>query len=368
MLNLIKLPHVLTINQVPKVFHEDGIISGYRPPYSSAKDCALSVFQPTNETLNIWTHFLPAWFFLWKLLMVALAMEEGERSLYSWPLLVYLASCCVYPLASSCAHTFSSMSVRARHVCFFFDYGAISLYSLGSAVVYSSYTFPQKWVNSTFHHWYVSIAVLNSFVCTALACCSRLGLPFLHYSADTIKGLPDYQVAKLTKPLRILAFALPYVYDNIPLFYRLFVCVGEGCTDNEANGVHHQHIALAFLTGFLFATRLPERLAPGSFDYIGNSHQLFHVFAITATVVQIKAIELDMVLRQTWLLAHSPPITFTNTVGVTLVSVAANLCVICIFSHALFSTTKNRDKDNKLSDIIKGYDSCSTRSAFCCHR
>ena len=104
------------------------------------------------------------------------------------------------------------------------------------------------------------------------------------------------------------------------------------------------------------------------FSSTGNSHQLFHVFAITATVVQIKAIELDMVLRQTWLLAHSPPITFTNTVGVTLVSVAANLCVICIFSHALFSTTKNRDKDNKLSDIIKGYDSCSTRSAFCCHR
>ena len=57
---------------------------------------------------------------------------------------------------------------------------------------------------------------------------------------------------------------------GISVFYlQLFVCVGEGCTDNEANGVHHQHIALAFLTGFLFATRLPERLAPGSFDYIG---------------------------------------------------------------------------------------------------
>lgn len=50
---------------------------------------------------------------------------------------------------------------------------------------------------------------------------------------------------------------------------QLFVCVGEDCTVNEATTVHYQHTALALLTGFLFASHLPERLAPGSFDYIG---------------------------------------------------------------------------------------------------
>ncbi|CAM9287142.1 unnamed protein product [Lampetra planeri] len=44
-----------------QVFHEDGIIYGYRHPHSSATDCVLSLFQLTNETLNIWTHFLPTW-------------------------------------------------------------------------------------------------------------------------------------------------------------------------------------------------------------------------------------------------------------------------------------------------------------------
>uniref|UniRef100_A0A8B9IZ96 Uncharacterized protein n=1 Tax=Amazona collaria TaxID=241587 RepID=A0A8B9IZ96_9PSIT len=56
----IKLPRLLSINQVPKV-REGGILFGYRPPRSSAADCLLSVFQMTNETLNIWTHFVPAW-------------------------------------------------------------------------------------------------------------------------------------------------------------------------------------------------------------------------------------------------------------------------------------------------------------------
>lgn len=47
------------------------------------------------------------------------------------PLLAYLLTCCIYPLASSCAHTFSTMSTRARHLCYFFDYAALSMYSLG---------------------------------------------------------------------------------------------------------------------------------------------------------------------------------------------------------------------------------------------
>lgn len=50
---------------------------------------------------------------------------------------------------------------------------------------------------------------------------------------------------------------------------QVFLCAGEGCTDNDTNVLHCYHIGLAFLTGFLFATHLPERLAPGSFDYIG---------------------------------------------------------------------------------------------------
>jgi hypothetical protein len=53
--------HLWCLTPAPQVFREDGIISGYRDPQSSAKDCLLSSFQLTNETINIWTHFLPTW-------------------------------------------------------------------------------------------------------------------------------------------------------------------------------------------------------------------------------------------------------------------------------------------------------------------
>ncbi|XP_069030504.1 membrane progestin receptor gamma-B isoform X3 [Embiotoca jacksoni] len=275
-------------------------------------------------------------------------MQTAWQDAFTWPLVVFLSSCCIYPLASSCAHTFSSMSARARHICFFFDYGALSFYSLGSAIVYSAYVFPDKWVNGSFHQWYVHIAVLNTVVCTTLACYSRLGLPFLQYNHDIVKRFPEYQSPKFSKCLRVVAFAIPYLFDNIPLFYRVFLCAGEGCTDNDANILHYNHIALAFLTGFLFATHLPERLAPGSFDYIGHSHQLFHVCGILGTHFQTQAMEQDMVTRHSWLTVNSIPITFANSVGPGLLCVVLNLTIIILFSLPLLSAPvcKEQKHDN----------------------
>ncbi|XP_022435610.1 membrane progestin receptor gamma isoform X2 [Delphinapterus leucas] len=115
-----------------QVFHEQGILFGYRHPQSSATACLLSLFQMTNETLNIWTHLLPFWFFMWRFVST-LRVTDVLNDSYSWPLLVYMGASCVYPLASSCAHTFSSMSRNARHICYFLDYGAVNLFSLGTS-------------------------------------------------------------------------------------------------------------------------------------------------------------------------------------------------------------------------------------------
>ncbi|KAI7814200.1 membrane progestin receptor gamma-B [Triplophysa rosa] len=351
MFSIIKLPRVFTVHQVPKAFHEDSIISGYRHPRSSATDCVLSLFQLTNETLNVWTHFLPTWYFLWKLMTVLLT-ENVWYEEYTWPLLVYLFSCCVYPLASSCAHTFSTMSTRARHICYFFDYGALSLYSLGSAISYSAYVIPDAWVNSTFHTCYIPIAVFNSILSTSLACYSRLGFSFLHYTHNIDDRFSERESLNWSKVFRVLAFTYPYLFDNIPLFYRLVLCVGEGCTDNEANSFHVQHTLLAFLTGFLFATHLPERLAPGRFDYIGHSHQLFHVCGVIGTHFQMKAIETDMVLRRSQLLISAPDITISNTVGAALVCVCISLGIIYYFSLPLLHrSTPHKDmKRNALNE------------------
>lgn len=71
-------------------------------------------------------------YFLWRFFILCSTLNFLTDS-YTWPLLVYMLLICIYPFTSSCAHTFSTMSPESRHICYFFDYGALSLYSLGEA-------------------------------------------------------------------------------------------------------------------------------------------------------------------------------------------------------------------------------------------
>nr|XP_033780407.1 membrane progestin receptor delta isoform X1 [Geotrypetes seraphini]XP_033780408.1 membrane progestin receptor delta isoform X1 [Geotrypetes seraphini]XP_033780409.1 membrane progestin receptor delta isoform X1 [Geotrypetes seraphini] len=315
----VKLPQLLNIHQVPQVFRTDGIISGYRHPKSSALDCILSSFRMTNETLNIWTHFLPTWYFLWRFLVLSTSLDFCTDP-YNWPLLLYLLVICLYPFTSSCAHTFSTMSPHACHFCYFLDYGALSLYSLGCAFTYSAYIMPDRWINSPLHLHFTQLATLNSFICTALSCYSR----FLELEAP-----------KLSKVLRTAAFVHPFIFDNVPLLYRLLFCWGDGCAWNAAIPLHFHHLFFAFLAGFLFASHLPERLAPGRFDYVGHSHQLFHVCAVLGTHFQLEAILVDMSSRKPWLTSHTPPATLLGTLGVVGAAVLGNLAIIGLFARIL---------------------------------
>ncbi|XP_045839309.1 membrane progestin receptor delta isoform X4 [Meles meles] len=317
----LKLPQLLRVHQVPRVFWEDGILSGYRRPSSSARDCVLSSFQMTNETANIWTHFLPTWYFVWRLL--ALAGAPGFRAEpYHRPLLVFLLPACLYPFASCCAHTFSSMSPRARHICYFLDYGALSLYSLGCAFPYAAYSMPASWLHSRLHRLFVPAAALNSFLCTGLSCYSRF---------------PELESPGLSKVLRTAAFAYPFLFDNLPLFYRLGLCWvrGPGCGQDALSASHGYHLLCALLTGFLFASHLPERLAPGRFDYIGHSHQLFHICAVLGTHFQLEAVLADMGSRRAWLATQEPPVGLAGTVAALGLAVAGNLLIIAAFTSSL---------------------------------
>ncbi|XP_060613873.2 membrane progestin receptor delta [Anolis sagrei] len=315
----IRLPQIFRIHQVPRIFWEDGIISGYRHPKSSALDCVLSSFQLNNETINIWTHFLPTWYFLWRFLGLSYSLDFSCDA-YSWPFLAYMWLVCLYPFTSCCAHTFSTMSAHARHICYFLDYGALSLYSLGCAFTYGAYAMPDRWVSSTLHYYFVPVAALNSFVCTSLSCYSR----FL-----------ELESPHLSKIARTAAFLYPFIFDNIPLFYRLLFCFGEDCTWNDSVPGYFYHLFFAALTGFLFASHLPERLAPGRFDFIGHSHQLFHICAVVGTHFQLEAVLRDLHSRREFLGLHAPPAVFTQTFAVLVLALLGNGLLIAAFTLLL---------------------------------
>lgn len=96
--------------------------------------------------------------------------------------------------ACVCVNTYIFHSL---HACFL----TLILSPPGSAITYSAYIFPDKWVNSTFHQLYVPIAVLNTVVCTALSCYSRYTCIF-HFT----KGSPKQFWPKLVYSILALMY------------------------------------------------------------------------------------------------------------------------------------------------------------------
>lgn len=51
-------------------------------------------------------------------------------------------------------------------------------------------------------------------------------------------------------------------------YLQLFLFPGESA-QNEATLYHQKHMVMTLLASFFYSAHLPERLAPGCFDYIG---------------------------------------------------------------------------------------------------
>nr|XP_031361593.1 membrane progestin receptor gamma [Lonchura striata domestica] len=309
---------LLRAHQVPESYREPGILSGYRRPRSSVRECLRSVLGINNETLNVWTHLLPAAYLLW--LLAARLREPAGLA----PFLAYLGTCALYPLASSAAHALGAMGGRGRHRAFCCDYAALGLYGLGSALAYSAYAFPLEWVGSTFHEFYVPVAVLNSALSTGLACYSR----FL-----------EAERPGLSRAFRTLAFVYPYLFDSIPVFYRLLRSAAGSCSELSLR-LHSRHSLCALLTFLSFTSRLPERLAPGSFDIIGHSHQVFHICGILGTLFQLEAVSVDMEERR----GRLPLPSSLETFGSLGMGAAASLAILGVCFCSLHPEPPSREK------------------------
>lgn len=232
------------VDQVPEHFKELFILSGYRNPRSSLLQCVLSVFRATNETINFWSHFLPAIFFSYKTYQYYVELDFTHDA-YTFPLLAYLLTLCLFPFTSAVAHVFNTMSDKARHVCFFLDYWALSQFSVGAAIAYNTYVFPESLLEGKFHSMFLQIAIINGVFSLVISCQSR-------FMKSGVKK----------KMLRVLAYGFPYLYDSLPVIYRLLWCLPHECTQ-RAIAPHTYQFVCAFVASFFYLSHWPERSFPG---------------------------------------------------------------------------------------------------------
>ncbi|CAG0879679.1 unnamed protein product [Darwinula stevensoni] len=235
------------------------ITSGYRPKLSPL-ECIKSMFCWTNESINIWTHVFGVIWLLTVLLMDLSLLRELAPAPSDVIVAVLMMVSFMMCLALSVVfHVFNCVSEIVCYTTFKWDVVGVAL---------ATFTF----------YW---TGIYLAFIC----------YPFWRYfywaSAFTVflvtVGLhhwDDFLTDKY-RGWRMFLFVIWAIYGFVPLCHWYFL---YGGFENEwVQAIVIRVIILYALVGmgfFFYLSRFPERLKPGWFNYVGSSHQLWHVFGV----------------------------------------------------------------------------------------
>lgn len=274
------MPGTLRDNEVPHYFRENFVRTGYRPLHQNWRYYFLSLFQRHNETINVWTHLLAFLVLLVKLRHVAETVDFVSDP-HSWPLLVLILSSLTYSAFSAIAHLLGGKSELCNYAFFFLDYVGVAQYQYGSAVVHFYYAIDENMYNYVRGIFMPAATIFSCLSC--LGCC---------YGKYCNHSLPCW----VRKVCQVVPSALAYTWDSSPVFKRILFW--STAPDDQAVIYHFGQVAFFLSCAFFFTFPLLERFFPGRCDFLGQSHQLFHVFLSCCTLSQIHASHLDFVGRR----------------------------------------------------------------------
>lgn len=243
------------------------ILRGYR--FNKTKvECVASVFRPSNEMVNIWSHGIG----LLVVLAVAFYFYPSSPAFpmsSKWDVLVaacFFAAACKCLICSTMWHTMNSIADKClmdRFACV--DYTGISF--LVAASILST-----EW--TAFYCEPISRAIYMTL--TAVLGIAGVILPWRESfnRVDMAWARVAFYVT-----LAVTGFApvlqLNYTRGAAWTFY-FYAPVGKSL--------------MVYLTGALiYASQVPEKWWPGSFDYVGCSHNIWHIAVVFGIIFHYTA-------------------------------------------------------------------------------
>ncbi|KAJ7741413.1 hemolysin-III related-domain-containing protein [Mycena maculata] len=240
------------------------IISGYRRVQNQWRGCFTSVFAYLhNETINIHTHLWAAVLFAYFLAtfhQTYLKQYAATTWADSAVIVVFLSSAIFCLGASAFFHTSTCHSEEVSSRCHALDYSGIVILTVGSfypSLYFGFFCQPR----------------LQIFY---LAAISSIGLVAAYIVLSPEYSKPTHRAARTTVFVGLgLSGVGPITHCLLTEGYqRVFSDLGFGWVVLCG--------ALYILGALLYANRIPERLAPGKFDYFLASHQIFHCCVVAA--------------------------------------------------------------------------------------
>nr|CAB3264652.1 membrane progestin receptor gamma-B-like [Phallusia mammillata] len=307
---------------------------GYRPNPCSVWYSLKSAFYPTNEAINIWTHFIPFLMMLYRTYRIFTSLDDPTNIIY-YPFWIHCFGCCYVLIVSSLAHVFNSLSGHAQEFCMCYDYGAISVYGLTNVIAYELYVCPRSCFFAT------NLSTLQFVV----------GFTFLGYVTNGLSCWSRHPKCPYYLILRFLPIGLCYVITSLPCVVKYFTGLTQNSSDfggpimcNVGLGDFHWlfpvHCLMYFFSIFFTTTRFPEKYYPGSFDIVGHSHQFFHIFIALGLYTQNLLVEnvlreVDQQIVENNLAAEDISVSPWNSLYPISMYVVVSAILVCTFSSML---------------------------------
>ncbi|XDV41560.1 hypothetical protein PO909_010414 [Leuciscus waleckii] len=266
-------------SDVPSLFREPYILSGYRPVRQEWLSYFCSLFQCHNESLNVWTHLLaiPALLLHFSLFAGAWGLTLNVASL---PLFLYVLSSLTYLSFSVAAHLLQSHSELAHYSLFFVDYVGVAVYQYGCALGHYFYCSEPEWRHSLVGAVFLPGAAVLAWLSCASCCYAKF------------RYRRPYPLHR--KICQIIPTSLAYLLDISPVAHRLVT----RSWDEPVLVFHALQVVFFVLSALFFSCPVPERFFPGRCDIVGHGHQIFHIFLAMCTMCQLEAMFRDYLVHQ----------------------------------------------------------------------
>ncbi|KAH7922778.1 HlyIII-domain-containing protein [Leucogyrophana mollusca] len=263
----------LAWHQIPEWQRDNEyIITGYRRVQNGWSGCIASIFGYLhNETVNIHSHLGGAVLFVWFLCTFQSAYISAYDSttwLDTCVIAIFLLSAIFCLTASAVFHTATCHSEKLSSQCHALDYSGIVVLTVGS------------FVPCLYYGFYCEPVSQVVYLCCS--CLAGLGAAYIVLNPEYAK--PTHRGARTGVFIGLgLSAVVPVTHLLISHgVAKLLSEMGFGWLLTSGG---------LYITGALiYAGRLPERLAPGKFDFILASHQIFHLFVVLAALAHFTCV------------------------------------------------------------------------------
>jgi adiponectin receptor len=282
----------------PAYSRSDYILSGYRSSSLTYRQLLCTVFRWHNETINIWSHIFGFVYTIWLMFDAngvgpySSTWLVGEQEQYQSHLLdrsvclLFLVAAAVCMFLSVLYHLTGCHSCIWHEKAFALDLTGIGVLIMCSYVPGIYFGFYCRRVWQCVYIGVVAV-LLSVAACLPSSTTASNSTPTPDASSSSVSI--DIPATPSRRPLsrflslspRTVVFCLTVVFSIVPLLHHIFTV---DPTEGSYGVTPRLEYALAiYAVGYaLYAGKLPERLAPGKFDYLLNSHQLWHCFVVYA--------------------------------------------------------------------------------------